>query len=526
MADNLGTLGFGSGLALGGNANVAIHVLQHGQDQRQAAIEREQTRKAKENEKAFAKLDDFNIKDPSKYTQKFLPIAQQAHVDFMNKVYDAYKKNPDNWTNAVPQLQVELQQKYNMAQQQSAQQRAYEDSQKTGNFAESPILEKYYNSNFGKTDMAPEEATQLHFQGYDRNPADGSLIGHAAPIYDPNKTVKDFQSNGANYGQDAFRTVNIPGTMRSYDVKENVANPAAVNTTMMNVVGNDKIRSSYASKHSAELAKMFPMGVTPQNQDLYNDAIDQKILADHIGIAQPKGETLSGYNRSYAPGTAAEKKKKFDWSSDNTQYSSDKFVFSARELPPDETKALTGINDKSLFVSISTTDPKDNPVITWTQPTTVTTTHHEMKGGVATGKTTKESSTTNKTVDGVLNGVYVNPKNGEKWISITKVSKQPDPTGNSMSLVKEEKPVLLPFTKLNIGKIEDNYGRQKLDEILQHVQKNTSIGIGGGVVSTSKSSSSGSTTTYKHSATNHANGQKIFSNDGSTWVDAKGKPIQ
>jgi len=170
-------VGAGTSIGFSGNLGDAKNIWRQNQATLQAARKAAADKAAKDDEKAAATVNDFVLKDPNKYTEKYQPIAMQAKVDLMNKVIEAKRANPNNWTNMITPLVLEAQDKVNFALEQSNVQRDIQKKAAEGYMVPKPLLDAY-NTNYGNTDDLIKNAEALKAYGVIVDPKTGSVGGN------------------------------------------------------------------------------------------------------------------------------------------------------------------------------------------------------------------------------------------------------------------------------------------------------------------------------------------------------------
>ncbi len=207
-------VGAGTSIGFSGNLADAKNIWRQNQATLQAARKAAADKAAKDEEKAAATVNDFVLKDPNKYTEKYQPIAMQAKVDLMNKVIEAKRANPNNWTNMITPLVLEAQDKVNFALEQSNVQRELQKQVAEGRMAPS-VLQEIYNNNYGKTDDIVKNAPLLQAHGLQVNPQTGAIGGTLFAKPDENSfygklTLDDYNKTVNTTDKPRY----IPGTKR------------------------------------------------------------------------------------------------------------------------------------------------------------------------------------------------------------------------------------------------------------------------------------------------------------------------
>lgn len=191
MADGLST-GVGLSTAFSGKLDRFYQIAQTNAAQLAAAKAAADKRAADDDAKSFAKYKDLAVIDPTKYTPKYLPIAQKATIDLVNGLVEAKRADPNNWTNNAPKLIAEFNEKANFAYNQSEAQRGLEKLSQEYNIPEK--LKAAYNSNYGDTSDLAKLAPELADYGIIVDQS-GAVSGQPYKRFDLNGHLKAITAN-------------------------------------------------------------------------------------------------------------------------------------------------------------------------------------------------------------------------------------------------------------------------------------------------------------------------------------------
>ncbi len=191
MADGLST-GVGLSTAFSGKLDRFYQIAQTSAAQLAAAKAAADKRAAEDDAKSFAKYKDLAVIDPTKYTPKYLPIAQRATLDLVNGLVEAKRADPNNWTNNAPRLIAAFNEKANFAYNQSETQRGLEKLSQEYNIPEK--LKAAYNSNYGDTSDIANLSQELADYGIVVDQS-GAVSGQPYKRFDLNANLKAITSN-------------------------------------------------------------------------------------------------------------------------------------------------------------------------------------------------------------------------------------------------------------------------------------------------------------------------------------------
>ena len=192
MADGLST-GVGLSTAFSGKLDKFYQIAQTNAAQLAAAKAAADKRAADEDAKSFAKYKDLAVIDPTKYTPKYLPIAQKATIDLVNGLVEAKRADPNNWTNNAPQLIAAFNEKVNFASNQSELAKDIDKKGYEFNIPES--LRKELNSNYGDLEGLKRLAGEVADYGYQVDPSTGAISGQPYKRFDLNTHLKAITAN-------------------------------------------------------------------------------------------------------------------------------------------------------------------------------------------------------------------------------------------------------------------------------------------------------------------------------------------
>lgn len=295
MAGELAT-----GIALSGEPTQAIAVWRADKAQRIAAADREARRKEKEDADAFAKVNDFMVHDPNKYTELYLKKAIAEKQTFYNDVYKAYQANRSTFLNALPQMI--LQHKGNLDQYaaQSQMQRDYQSAVSQGHMS-NPDYDKFLQT--GRSDQFDQERAALQGVHAQRDPKTGELIVNAiTPVkpVDENKFIETYRSGTENYNPGKITSQSIPGMPNTraltptYDANEHrydVAKQTFIDSP------------AFAAQHYDEISKLVKDGSTPEAAV---NSVADRILAP---LKESKSGTTQFHNISSGSGASKQENR-------------------------------------------------------------------------------------------------------------------------------------------------------------------------------------------------------------------------
>lgn len=221
----------------------------------------------KSEEEAMAKIDDFYVKNKNVFTQKYLPFAQQAYKDAIEKVAEDKAKYPNTWTNMVGKRILEMESGMLWAAEQSSTQMKIEKSAQEGYMVPKPLLEAY-KSNYG--DLSDIQELSPVLSDYNINVSENGAI--SALLVKPADLMDEFskfKNNRALFMEPTLEyesKVSPDGTKFDITKKRAAMDPASVAVFTRETVDNPGIRVSYMTSPQKKVeiaAQMDALSKTP-----------------------------------------------------------------------------------------------------------------------------------------------------------------------------------------------------------------------------------------------------------------------
>jgi hypothetical protein len=305
MADGLST-GVGLSTAFSGKLDRFYQIAQTNAARLAAAKAAADKRAAEDDAKSFAKYKDLAVIDPTKYTPKYLPIAQRATLDLVNGLVEAKRADPNNWTNNAPQLIAAFNEKANFAYNQSETQRGLEKLGQEYNIPEK--LKAAYNSNYGDVSDIANLSQDLADYGIIVDQS-GAVSGQPYKRFDLNANLKAITSNedlyipkeNISYDKSGKSVVNMTLTMKP-DVFANTKNAAYSSPEFISSVRTNPSDRAVINQRKNQLLTSNP-NMNPQEADLratYSVIDDklapiEKITKVNVGGGRPGASVTNIY---------------------------------------------------------------------------------------------------------------------------------------------------------------------------------------------------------------------------------------
>jgi hypothetical protein len=250
-----------------------------------AKAEADKQRK-KAEEEAMAKVDDFYAKKQNAFTQKYLPFAQQAYRDTINKIAEDKAKYPNTWTNRVSERMLQMESGMLWAAEQSKKQIEIEKSAQEGYIVPKELLQAY-KTNYG--DVSDIAALAPGLSDYNINVGpDGAISANLVKPVDLTDEFGKFKNNRALFLEPKleFSQVTSPQGVK-FDITKQVSSmdPASVDVFTKESMNNPSLRVSYLTdpnKRTQVNAIMQDLSSRPEYSQIPPDQIKQLAVSQAI----------------------------------------------------------------------------------------------------------------------------------------------------------------------------------------------------------------------------------------------------